>query len=131
MTSPVPLPVLLVIALGGALGSCARWAVGEAVGHGDPGAWPWATLAVNLVGALAIGVLASPGVLGDRRPWLRPFLITGVLGGFTTFSALALETGVMLDAGHVTAALGYLAITLAAGLAAVRVGNAFVGRRPS
>ena len=54
---------------------------------------------------------------------MRPFLITGVLGGFTTFSALALETGLLLDAGRVVVAAGYVVVTMAAGLAAVRLGR--------
>lgn len=123
------MPVLLAIAVGGMLGSLARWAVDEAMPATDASQWPWATLTVNLTGAFAIGALLSSGLLEGRPHWWRPMLVTGVLGGFTTFSALALETGVMLDAGRPVAAAGYLAITVAVGLAAVVLGRTVVSRR--
>jgi CrcB protein len=83
------------VAVGGALGSVARFAVsGFAVRAWGP-AFPWGTLVVNVAGSLAIGVaagLVSAGgralVAGDARS----FVIVGVLGGFTTFSAFSLET---------------------------------------
>ena len=90
--------------------------------------WPWATLTVNVVGAFAIGILATSVRVSQGPPLLRPFLITGVLGGFTTFSALALETGQLLDAGQVLSALSYVAATFAAGLIAVAVGKGLVRR---
>ncbi len=118
---------LAVIALGGVLGSLGRYVLGLAI-VSEPAGWPWATLTVNLVGALAIGIIAA-------SPWLRrapalvgSFLITGVLGGFTTFSAFALETGVLLDAGLVVTALGYVVVTMVAGLVAVRLGSALGAR---
>lgn len=123
------MPVLLAVALGGVLGSLARWGVDEAMPATRPGDWPWATLTVNLVGALAIGALLTSGLLVGRPHWWRPLLVTGVLGGFTTFSALALETGVMLDAGRPLAAIGYLAVTVAGGLAAVVLGRSLGSRR--
>jgi CrcB protein len=123
------MPVLVAIALGGVLGSLARWGVDEAMPATYPGDLPWATLIVNLVGAFAIGALLSSGLLQGRPRWWRPMLVTGVLGGFTTFSAVALETGVMLDAGRPAVAVGYLALTVVAGLAAVRIGSAVAARR--
>lgn len=117
-------PRLLLIAVGGVLGSTARYALALAMGEHPVDAWPWATFAVNVAGAAAIGVVA---VRLLERPWLRPLVITGVLGGFTTFSALAVEAGSMLDAGRATLALAYVAATLAAGLLAVRAGMA-IGR---
>ena len=92
------------------------------LGAPAPGAWPWATLAVNLLGALAIGVIATSRAVADGPAWVRPFAITGVLGGFTTFSAFALETGLMLDAGRGLLAAAYVLATMVAGLLAVRVG---------
>lgn len=120
-----PVPVLLAIAMGGALGSLARWALEEAIlwSGPDSGTWPWATLTVNVLGALAIGVLLSSRLLEDRPAWWRPMLVTGVLGGFTTFSALALESGLMLEAGEQLHALGYIAVTVVAGLLAVGIGR--------
>jgi CrcB protein len=112
----------LLAALGGALGSLARWGVGLALPRSS-GHWPWATLTVNLAGCLLIGVLLA--VLAARRPdddHLRTFLGTGVLGGFTTFSAFALEVGDLLRAGAPVAAAGYVAVSVLGGLLAVAVG---------
>jgi CrcB protein len=111
---------LLQIALGGAVGSLARYGIDQTLPWSD--GFPWATLIINVVGALAIGVVATTVV--DMRPWVRPVVIVGVLGGFTTFSAFALQTGTLLDAGHVMQALVYLALTMVAGLVAVEIGAA-------
>ncbi len=129
LTEPVPL--LLAIALGGAVGSLARWVLEEAVVWSGPtsGSWPWATLMVNVLGALAIGALLSSRLLEGRPEWWRPMLVTGVLGGFTTFSALALESGLMIEAGNTFAALGYIAVTVVAGLLAVGLGRLVVRDR--
>ena len=120
---------ILAIAIGGVIGSLGRFAVALLVGEWNPATLPWATLTVNIVGALAIGAIAASTAVAAGPAWLRPFVITGVLGGFTTFSALALETGLLLDAGRVLVAVGYVVVTMAAGLAAVRVGQAAVEAR--
>ncbi len=126
-------PVLLAIALGGALGSLARWGVAEACVQAGlasgPADWPWATLLVNVIGALAIGAVLSSGMLVGRPRWLGAFLVTGILGGFTTFSALALETVVLLDGGRAGLALGYVALTVIVGLLAVRLGSRLATHR--
>ena len=119
--------MLLVIAVGGVLGSLARYGVAVAMGDWDAASLPWATLAVNLVGCLLIGILASR-LHGADRPWARPFMLTGLLGGFTTFSAFALETGVLLDAGRWAIAGSYVLATMILGLLAVRLGMAVAGR---
>ena len=117
-------------ALGGALGALARWGVAEALPR-EPGAWPWATLLVNLLGCLVLGVLA--GRVFDRSagpPWLRPFLATGVLGGFTTYSAFAVETVQLAGAGRVVTAAGYVLASTAGGVVAAAAGQR-LGRAPS
>lgn len=109
-------------ALGGALGALARWGVAEALPH-RTGAWPWATLLVNLTGCLVLGLLI--GLVFARSPgssWLRPFLGTGVLGGFTTYSAFAVETVQLADAGRAGTAAGYVAASVAGGVLAVALG---------
>jgi CrcB protein len=115
---PVPLgPLLLVVAAGGGLGALARYAIEVALPHGSS-ELPVATLLINVVGSLLLGILVA------GRPdaaWLRPFLGTGVLGGFTTFSAFALETDRLLDRAPATAVL-YVALSLLAGLAAAAAG---------
>lgn len=87
VTPSRPLVDAGLVALGGALGSLTRWGVGELL----PGTW--ATLTVNLVGCLAIGLLV--GLVEDRRPRLRLLAGVGFLGGFTTFSAFLLETSAL------------------------------------
>jgi CrcB protein len=112
----------LLAAGGGVLGALARWGVGTALPH-SPGAWPWATLLVNLTGCLLLGLLIS--VVAVRLPeatWPRPFLAVGVLGGFTTFSAFAVEVVDLVDAGAAVLAAGYVVLSVLGGVVAVAVG---------
>jgi CrcB protein len=109
-------------AAGGVLGSLARWGVGEALPH-DAGSWPWATLLVNLTGCLALGVLIA--ALFARHPGaalLRPFLGTGVLGGYTTFSTFAVDTVQLADGGDAVGAVGYVVASVVGGVLAAAVG---------
>ncbi|WP_444454020.1 fluoride efflux transporter CrcB [Rhodobacter capsulatus] len=115
---------LLFVALGGALGSALRYLVNVSLprlfGHG----FPYATMTVNVVGSFAMGalvvVLAMKG--GNR---FAPFLMTGILGGFTTFSAFSLDAAKLWEAGEVTTAAGYVIGTVVLGLAALFAGMAF------
>ena len=118
------MPVLLAIAVGGALGSLARWALEEALVWAGPdsGSWPWATLTVNVLGALAIGVLMSSRILEGRPAWWRPMLVTGVLGGFTTFSAFSLDFAYLVERKQVAAAGGYALASVVISLLAVFAG---------
>jgi CrcB protein len=114
--------IYVLAALGGALGALARWGLAEALPH-SPGGWPWATLAVNLVGCLLIGVLLA--VLLARFPhshWLRPFLAVGVLGGFTTYSSFAVDVVRLTGAGHEVIAVAYVLVSVLGGVLAVVVG---------
>jgi CrcB protein len=114
---------LLVFGLGG-VGAVMRVAIGAAVGLRT---FPWATLAVNFAGCLAIGALHE--LLSARAglsPLWRPALIGGLLGGFTTFSAFGLETWQLLQSGRTAAALLYALGSLALGVAAVVAGIALV-----
>lgn len=89
MTAFAP-SVLLAVAAGGAAGSVARYALSILAARSFGTVLPWGTLAVNIFGSFAIGWLA--GALARGAPEiLRPLLVTGFLGGFTTFSAFALE----------------------------------------
>ena len=124
------MPIWGAMALGGALGALARWLVGELLidATGSTG-FPWGTLTVNVLGCALIGVLA-PLLIG-RSAWLSGFAITGFLGGFTTYSAFAEETFLLLDrgdAGGVVLAAGYVLATIAATAIAVSIG-ARVGSR--
>lgn len=115
--------VIGAISLGGALGALGRLAVDRTLPHDDPSAFPWSTVVVNVVGCLAIGVLLVLVVeRWTHRPLARPFLGTGVLGGFTTFSTYAVDIRGLLATGQSALALGYVVGSVLAGLAAVVVG---------
>ncbi len=109
---------LSLVMLGGALGAAARYLVGQAMTGWLGPNYPWGTLAVNLIGGLAMGVLVgmlARGIAGEQS---RLFLAVGVLGGFTTFSAFSLELVTMLERGAMLTAFGYaLASVLGAVLA--------------
>ncbi|MFH0250030.1 CrcB family protein, partial [Streptomyces chitinivorans] len=119
--------VLAAVAAGGALGACARYAL-TLPWPAAPGGFPWAVLAVNAAGCALIGVLMAlleeyggegHGGAWARHPLARPFLGTGVLGGFTTFSVYALDAVRLLEEGAAGTALLYLGATPAAALGAV------------
>ncbi|MGK5531470.1 fluoride efflux transporter CrcB [Streptomyces sp. URMC 129] len=114
------LAVPAAVALGGALGSAARYGALRLWPVPAQG-FPWTTLAVNATGCALIGILMVTVTEGRRvpHPLVRPFLGTGVLGGFTTFSAYAQDTERLLSAGRHGPALAYAAATLLAALAAV------------
>lgn len=114
--------ILLVIALGGALGSAARYAVAEALPH-QTGRFPWSTVVVNLSGGFLLGLLMV-FVLDVWPPtrYVRPFVGVGILGGFTTFSTYMDDTRALLASGEAGAAAVYLFGTLLVGLLAVWLG---------
>ncbi|UQX02154.1 CrcB family protein [Streptomyces sp. RerS4] len=114
-------PVLAAVAAGGMVGAAARYGVGLLWPTGAPGAFPWTTLWINVVGCALIGVLMALVAEGAGRahPLVRPFAGTGVLGGFTTFSAYALDFSRLLDAGEAGRALAYAVLTVAGALGAV------------
>lgn len=117
-----PWAVLSAVAAGGAIGAAGRYGLSEAFPAG-PGGFPWAIFWVNVSGCLLIGVLMVlvADVWAARR-LVRPFLGTGVLGGFTTFSTYAVDIQRLVDAGAAGTGLLYLAGTLVAALAATWLG---------
>jgi fluoride exporter len=117
----------LHVALGGALGAVVRHQMGRGMTHAfGPQAmmaFPWATLAVNVVGSVAMGVLAGwlarHGEDGER--W-RLLIGVGLLGGFTTFSAFSLELMLLIERGQALTALTYALVSVLAGLAGLYLG---------
>lgn len=103
----------LLVAVGGALGSVARYGLAR-IWPAVPGEWPLATMSANLLGSFTIGavavLVAARGAGNDEA--LRLFFMTGVLGGFTTYSAFALETVTMAGEGAWLRAIGYLLATV-------------------
>lgn len=114
--------ILASIALGGGLGSVTRYLVSEAV-RAPAGHFPWATFWINVSGSFALGLLMVLILdVWPPRRHLRPFLCTGFLGGFTTFSTFATETRALVAHGSWPLAAAYVAASLAAGLAATWTG---------
>jgi CrcB protein len=115
-------PVIGVVALGGAAGASARYGAGL-LWPIAPGAFPWTTLVVNVLGCAVIGVfmVVITDVWAAHR-LVRPFFGTGVLGGFTTFSTYAMDVQRLVDGGHAATGLAYLALTPLAALSAVWAG---------
>jgi CrcB protein len=117
-----------VVALGGVLGAEARYGLGL-LWPTPTATFPWTTLLINVLGCLVIGVFLV--AVTEGRPahrLLRPFFGTGVLGGFTTFSTYCMDVHRLFDAHHPGLAVGYLAATLVAALAAVALGAAATRR---
>ena len=122
---------MLLVACGGAIGSVARWAIGGWVLH-HTGRWtlpawilrhpdssfPFGTLAVNLIGCLIAGALAGVSVRTARVPMdVQLFLMTGVLGGFTTFSAFGVDTAYLLRRQEYLSAASYVLLSVIGGIA--------------
>ena len=114
--------LLPVIAVGGALGSVARWGLAEALPHRESEV-AWGTVIANVAGSFLLGLLMALvlDVWADRR-YVRPFLGVGVLGGFTTFSTYELDARGLLASGRAGLALAYVAGSVVAGLLAVVAG---------
>ena len=111
--------VLAAISVGGAAGAVARFAIANAW-PAAPNGFPWATFVINVTGCLLIGVLmVAIAEVWPRHRLLRPFLGTGVLGGYTTFSTYTGDIQQLVAAGAARTGLLYLAGTLVAALAAV------------
>lgn len=115
--------VYLLIALGGALGGVARFWLTGFVGRRIGESFPWGTLAVNVSGAFLIGLLWAAA--GDSPAWR--YLAYGLLGSYTTVSAFSLQTLTLARDGRPAAALGNVALSLAACFAAVAAGAWLAG----
>lgn len=114
---------ILLVAFGGALGSVCRYLVGVGALRLMGPSFPWGTLTVNVAGSFAIGVLAELIVARfGASAELRLLLITGFLGGFTTFSAFALDAVTLFERGASLAAATYLALSIGASIAAAIAG---------
>lgn len=123
--SPLALVAVLV---GGVVGTGLRLAIDLALPH-DLSDFPLSTLLINIVGSFLLGAVVAR-IWPVASLWVRAGVGVGVLGSFTTFSALALSTVTMTAAGNGILALGYLALSLVAGLAAAALGL-HVASRPT
>ncbi len=125
--------VLLQVAIGGAIGAAARYGLVQSIGVLTGSAFPFGTLAVNVVGSLAMGCVAGLILLrpdGGLQIY-APFLMTGVLGGFTTFSAFSLDVVRLVERGALGSAFLYVSasVVLSIGflLVGLRLARSFAG----
>lgn len=126
----ITLPALLLVLAGGSLGSGLRYLVATLVSaQANGAAFPWGTFAVNVLGCAVGGAVAA---WSDQAGWLTPdgrlFLFTGILGGFTTFSAFGLETLNLLRSGQTAVALLYVSLSVVLGVAAMALVYTLVNR---
>lgn len=112
------------VALGGALGAMARFGAMQLASSRWGPAFPWGTLAVNVTGSLLIGFIAT--LLSSRQsdPALRLLLITGILGGYTTFSAFSFEALALITEQRHLAAAGYVLGSVLLSITATAIGAA-------
>jgi len=124
---PRAMGTVFAIAAGGALGAVGRYALSSQITHWIGPGFPWGILAVNVVGCFVLGVIAELGALTlNLSPEMRAFLTTGILGGFTTFSAFALDSAVMIERGDWIATVLYVAASVFGSIAALFFGLAIV-----
>lgn len=118
--TPLMLTAFFQVAIGGAIGSSARFGVGLALVR-EGGSFPIAVLAVNVIGSFLMGLAVV--YLGQKSlPHLTPLFMTGILGGFTTFSAFSLEGYTLFERGAIGQALVYIALSVTLSLAALVAG---------
>jgi CrcB protein len=117
------MPVSLAVALGGAIGSVARYGLDRLIERRSLSVFPWATFLINTTGCLLIGVAIA--VLVDRHhlpAWLRVGVVVGVLGGYTTFSTFAQETLDLIQEDRLSLSLLYALASVGLGVLAVFAG---------
>jgi CrcB protein len=111
---------LVFVFVGGGVGALARYAMASAIGRFTHDGFPWGTLAVNILGGFVMGVLVELMALKwSVSQEIRLLLTTGLLGGFTTFSAFSLETAGMIERGDWSTAALYVAASVAGSVAAL------------
>lgn len=114
------LQLILAVALGGAIGSVARYLGGIGVGKIFNLDFPWGTLIINIAGSFLIGVFVESFALRWNLPQaMRVFLTVGICGGFTTFSTFSLESYLLIDRGELGAAVAYIAASVVVSILAL------------
>jgi CrcB protein len=120
---------LAAIYLGGVVGALIRVGLAQAIPL-DSGQWPWATFAVNMVGALLLGYFFALFRDHPGESLHHPFLGTGICGTLTTFATMQLELFELVDDGYFGLAAAYATVTIVAGCLCVRLGIGLERRRP-
>jgi len=113
-----------LVMAGGAIGAAARYHLGRLTAQFAGTGWPWGTLAANILGGFAMGLLAGwlARFASGSGESLRVLLGVGVLGGFTTFSAFSLETMLMIQRGQAAHAMLYVAASVIGAIGALAIG---------
>ncbi|MCW2363338.1 MULTISPECIES: fluoride efflux transporter CrcB [Sphingobium] len=115
----------VLVMIGGAIGAALRYQLGRASLRIMGPGYPWGTLAANVLGGLAMGLVAgwlAARYQGQQGEQIRLLVAVGLLGGFTTFSAFSLETMLMIERGEALNALGYVLLSVAASIGALALG---------
>jgi CrcB protein len=116
-------PVIVGVALGGALGASARYGLDRLIERRTTSVFPWSTFTINVTGCFAIGLITALVVDRQHLPaWLRVGLVVGFVGGYTTFSTFAQEALEVGEARHVAVAVAYVLASVVVGIAAVYAG---------
>ncbi len=114
---------IAAVGIGGGLGAVLRWLVAVMLSaHPLTSKFPLATFAVNIAGCVLIGLFVAVDARGEPHSLLRLFFVTGILGGFTTFSTFGLETASMLRGGHLFDAFLYVSASVVLGVCGVFFG---------
>ena len=117
------LTILLMVAIGGALGSALRYVVASTIQSAAWGGYPWGIFIVNITGGLAMGVIVELAALKiSMSPEMRAFLTTGILGGYTTFSTFSLDSVLLIERGAYASAAVYIVGSAALSILAVFAG---------
>ena len=115
--------IMLAIAIGGGLGSVARHYLSTLAYKFADGGFPWGILTVNVVGGFAMGLIVELSALKlNLSPEVRAFLTTGILGGFTTFSAFSLDSALLIERGDWVSAGSYMVGSVVLSVSALFVG---------
>ena len=115
--------IYLSVALGGALGACARYGTGHLMLRLVGAGFPYSTLVVNILGSFLMGVLIELLALRiSISPELRALLVTGFLGGYTTFSAFSLDAALMIEKGEMLSAALYILLSVVLSIAGLFAG---------
>ena len=118
------MPVIVGVALGGALGASARYGIDRLIEAKSSAVFPLSTFVINASGCFLIGIVSAALVDRHHLPaWMRIGLVVGVVGGYTTFSTFAQETLDLADIHHIAVAFAYVVASVGVGLLAVYAGT--------
>jgi CrcB protein len=118
------MPVIVGVALGGALGASARYSLDRLIEERSEAVFPWATFVINVTGCVLIGILTVQLVDRHHIPaWIRVGVVVGVIGGYTTFSTFSQESFSLFESRDFGVALAYIAGSVIVGILAVYAGT--------